>query len=144
MAVPGQLQQVLINLLLNAMEAMPEGGQVRVRTNWGPLLPQTGRLRAAAHPKAGKSGTAGKPVDIEQKVVKRARSVKIVVEDTGPGVPPEVRDNIFDPFFSTKANGTGLGLAVSYGILAAHGGDLVLCEKDGPGACFQMILPEEE
>ncbi len=104
--VEDQLQQVLLNLVLNAMEAMLDGG----------------RLYFLAWQE-------------DQKVI-------LAVEDTGPGVPETVRGRIFEPLVSTKEDGTGLGLAVSYNILAAHEGDLVLAEpKRGSGAAFQMILP---
>jgi two-component system, NtrC family, sensor kinase len=66
-----------------------------------------------------------------------------VVEDTGPGVLPEQREHLFEPFVSTKENGTGLGLAVSYGIIAAHGGALDLAVGRGKGACFRIALPAE-
>jgi signal transduction histidine kinase len=74
-----------------------------------------------------------------------ARPAKDVVEilfvDTGPGVRAEDRGRIFEPFVSTKEGGTGLGLAVSYGIIAAHGGSLDLVPDRGPGACFRVTLP---
>jgi signal transduction histidine kinase len=67
--------------------------------------------------------------------------VEILIHDTGPGVPEEIRGRIFEPFVSTKDGGTGLGLSVSYGIIAAHGGSLDLVPDRGPGACFRVILP---
>lgn len=64
------------------------------------------------------------------------------VEDSGPGIPEEIRDKLFEPFASSKKNGTGLGLAVSYGVVEAHGGRLVLAEsRHGHGACFQIQFP---
>jgi len=105
MAVKSQLEQVFINLILNAYDAMPQGGELHI----------SGRL---------------------------ARDmVEIIFEDTGPGVPPEERTRIFEPFVSTKENGTGLGLSVSYGIIAAHGGSLDLISGRGKGACFRILLP---
>lgn len=69
----------------------------------------------------------------------------ITVEDSGRGVPPDIKDRIFEPFISTKKNGTGLGLAVSYGIIEAHGGTLALIPgKYGQGACFEIRFPKEE
>ncbi|NJC95990.1 MAG: hypothetical protein C3F07_01540 [Anaerolineales bacterium] len=67
--------------------------------------------------------------------------IEIQFEDTGPGIPPDKRNNIFEPFFSTKDGGTGLGLTVSYNIVTAHGGTLDLVEGDGNGACFRLFLP---
>jgi two-component system NtrC family sensor kinase len=105
LAVSSQLQQVFINLMLNAHDAMPDGGELR----------------------------------ISARLVKEM--VEIVFQDTGPGVPPEKRNIIFEPFVSTKEGGTGLGLSVSYGIVAAHGGSLDLLPDRGPGACFRVLLP---
>jgi signal transduction histidine kinase/CheY-like chemotaxis protein len=106
--VADQAQQVLLNLCLNAMEAMPDGGTITIET-------------------------------FQRKIL-----VEIVVEDTGPGVAPEQRERIFEPFVSTKEGGTGLGLAVSYGIISAHGGNLELVSPPGKGACFRITLPAGE
>ena len=71
--------------------------------------------------------------------------IEVTIEDTGPGVPPEDRERIFEPFFSKKREGTGLGLSVSYGILTAHGGSLELAPLEkGSGACFLVRLPIQE
>ncbi len=70
--------------------------------------------------------------------------VEIIIRDTGPGVPIGERERIFEPFISTKNNGTGLGLSVSYGIIQAHGGTLSLVSDDQIGACFRIMLPEEK
>lgn len=110
LAVPEQLQQVLLNLLLNALEAMPDGGIVRVHT--APLPSIAGQ------------------------------AVEITVEDTGPGVPDGEEDRVFEPFFSMKEHGTGLGLTVSEGIITAHGGTLTLAKDRREGACFRITLPE--
>ena len=67
--------------------------------------------------------------------------VEILIQDSGAGVPEEIRSRIFEPFVSTKQGGTGLGLSVSYGIVSAHGGSLDLMSDRGPGACFRVILP---
>jgi signal transduction histidine kinase len=103
--VDSQIQQVFINLILNASDAMPEGGKVRI----------TGRTTRTG--------------------------VEILFQDTGPGVPVEEQGNIFEPFFSMKEGGTGLGLTVSYNIMTAHGGLLELLPDRGPGACFRVYLP---
>jgi signal transduction histidine kinase len=105
LAVTSQMEQVFINLILNAYDAMPDGGELR----------------------------------ISARLVREM--VEIQVHDTGPGVPEEIRGRIFEPFVSTKDSGTGLGLSVSYGIVAAHGGSLDLVLDRGPGACFRIILP---
>lgn len=106
-----KLQQVFLNLVLNARDAMPEGGVLRVEAR-----------RAAQD----------------------ASSVRIVVTDTGVGIPQEKLGKIFDPFFTTKAavGGTGLGLAVSYGIIQEHGGSLSAENSpSGKGARFTIELP---
>jgi signal transduction histidine kinase/CheY-like chemotaxis protein len=78
----------------------------------------------------------------------RAKSVEngveLQFEDTGPGISEELRNNIFEPFFSTKDGGTGLGLTVSYNIVTAHGGTLDLIQGTGTGACFRLFLPMGE
>ena len=105
-----QLQQVILNLVTNAIQAMaPQGG---------------GTLRVATSRDGGE--------------------VVLEVTDSGPGVPAAVRPHIFEPFFTTKAEGegTGLGLSVSYGIIASHGGRIRLAEgPSGRGATFQIMLP---
>ncbi len=67
--------------------------------------------------------------------------VEIQFEDSGPGIPEDLRNNIFEPFFSTKDGGTGLGLTVSYNIVTAHGGTLDIVKGNGDGACFRLFLP---
>jgi len=69
------------------------------------------------------------------------RGVELIFQDSGPGIPEDRRNNIFEPFFSTKEGGTGLGLTVSYNIVTAHGGTLDLVDGRGPGACFRLFLP---
>jgi two-component system NtrC family sensor kinase len=115
----GRMQQVFLNLLVNAGEAMPEGGSLtistRVMTN--STLPEA----AAAAPK----------------------KLKIVFRDTGVGIPPDTIDKIFDPFFTSKdvGQGTGLGLAVSYGIIERHGGMIEVESTPGKGTTFTITLP---
>ncbi|MFH2103871.1 MAG: response regulator [Chloroflexota bacterium] len=105
LAVSNQLQQVFINIILNAYDAMPEGGELRI----------TGRTHKD--------------------------TVELLFQDTGPGISRDERTRIFEPFVSTKEGGTGLGLSVSYGIIAAHGGNLDIAPDRGPGACFRITLP---
>jgi signal transduction histidine kinase len=100
-----QIEQVLINLLLNAIEASPGGSPVQVVARNEP------------------------------------DSVCIEVRDHGPGVPPSIRDHIFDPYFTTKPAGSGLGLAVSREFVDRHGGTLTVESNNGNGAAFVMRLP---
>jgi two-component system, NtrC family, sensor kinase len=104
-AVGSQVQQVLINLILNSFDAMPDGGSLHIKA------------------RAVKDG------------------VEILLEDSGSGIPADHQSHIFEPFFSTKDGGTGLGLTVSYNIVTAHGGKLELASNNGPGACFRVYLP---
>ena len=117
---PDQLQQVLLNLLLNAIEAMPGGGRLRVETS----------LVTRRRP--------GLEVAPEQAVV------VVEVADTGVGIPPEARDKIFEPFYTTKEGrgGTGLGLSVSHGIIKEHDGWIeVDAGPSGAGTAFRVCLP---
>lgn len=110
MAVASQIQQVFINLSLNAVDA---------------LKPSGGAFKITAKP------------------YKRG-GVELFFEDDGPGIPKEKQPNIFEPFFSTKDGGTGLGLTVSYNIITAHGGTLEYLAERSSGACFHIILPGGE
>jgi len=105
MAVSAQLQQVFLNLILNAYDAMPAGGELKIN----------------ARAKKGK--------------------IEISFQDNGTGIVIEDQENIFEPFISTKEGGTGLGLTVSYNIIAALGGELELISNNQTGACFQVTLP---
>lgn len=114
-----RLQQVLINLLLNAVQAMPEGGA---------LVVETGAVRRA---RPGLAGSA------EQDFV------SIAVTDTGIGIAADIKDKIFDPFYTTKEGqgGTGLGLAVCSGIVKEHDGWIDVEEHEGGGTVFRVYLP---
>jgi two-component system, NtrC family, sensor histidine kinase HydH len=113
----GQFRQVLLNLLLNALEAVQEGGTVRLRLS-GPDEPP------------GVPGGGG-----------TGRWLTVVVEDTGPGLPPELGQDIFAPFISTKPTGIGLGLSVCKRIAEAHGGTITAADRAEGGAVFSVRLP---
>jgi PAS domain S-box-containing protein len=119
MADRGQMQQVLMNLALNARDAMPEGGQLRIAT-------------------ANVAIGAGEEPD-----VRPGRYVVLTVSDTGVGMPPEILSKIFEPFFTTKAMGvgTGLGLATVYGIVEQAGGFVRVASELGRGTSFRVYLP---
>ncbi len=112
-----QLIQVLMALMLNALDAMEHGGQLTVRTGWSPA-------------RAGSSPT-------------RAGEVLVEVEDTGVGIPRADQSKIFEPFYTTKppGRGTGLGLSICYGIVADHGGRIEVDSAPGRGAVFRVFLP---
>ncbi|HPP06457.1 MAG TPA: ATP-binding protein, partial [Syntrophorhabdaceae bacterium] len=74
---------------------------------------------------------------------KDKKYIKIRIQDTGPGIPPEVMANLFSPFFTTKEKGTGLGLAISYGIIERHKGKIDVETELGKGTIFTICLPQE-
>ncbi len=115
-ASPDQLKQVILNLLLNAQQAMPQGGTIVVST------------------RAGASSDAQ---------VVTPRWVQLQIRDTGTGIAPEHLPHIFEPFFSTKQDqkGTGLGLWVSNGIVRSHGGKINVRSRPGEGTTFTITLP---
>lgn len=113
-----QLRQVLLNLLLNALDAIDNGGKIWVD--------------------AIADGDAQDHLNTEGR---KQPCVYLRVSDNGPGVPPDERDRIYEPFFSTKDTGLGLGLAISQRIIDAHGGQLVAFDREGGGAVFEIQLP---
>jgi CheY-like chemotaxis protein len=110
----GQIGQVLHNILINAREAMSGGGTIEVRA--GNVAMQNGSGEAAPH-------------------------VRVSIEDHGHGISPEVLRRIFDPYFTTKPGGSGLGLATAYAIVAKHGGLLSVESTPGAGTVFTVDLP---
>ncbi|HEX30109.1 TPA: hypothetical protein ENG04_08520 [Candidatus Poribacteria bacterium] len=117
-----QMKQVFRNLLINAAEAMPDGGTIFVRTYpWN---------------KPFKSIFEGR-----QMLLPPGETVVVEISDTGPGIPDEVKERIFNPFFTTKDTGTGLGLAIVHRIVEAHGGTISVRDRKGGGATFVLKLP---
>ena len=108
-----QLKQVLFNLIVNALQAMPNGGMLTISTGYGPATTRPGKF------------------------------VRLRVRDTGIGIIPEHRQRLFQPFFTTKpeGKGTGLGLSVSRGIVENHGGTIEVESEPGRGSCFTVLLP---
>lgn len=102
----GQIQQTLLNLILNALGAMPDGGHLTLETS-----------------------------------VEDGKWVRVLVKDTGSGIPEEFKDRIFDSFLTARVGGTGLGLTISKRILRAHDGDLELMESTSQGTVFRLSLP---
>ena len=109
MADLDQLKQVFFNIVINASEAMVDGGTIKIRTEW----------------------------------LKERSQVAVYFEDNGPGISATDLDKLFDPFFTTKEMGTGLGLAVSYGIIKAHRGNIEITSKLGEGCQVTVTLPVE-
>ncbi len=116
---PGQLHQALMNLVVNARDALPRGGTIRVAS----------RLLDAA--------------ELDDPELRTGRFLELSVEDTGCGIEPAVLHRIFEPFFTTKApgQGTGMGLAMVYGIAADHGGTVRVESRIGVGTLFRLALP---
>jgi signal transduction histidine kinase len=108
-ADPQQLQQVFLNLLLNAADAIAEGGTITIKTSQD----------------------------------KEGKAIAVEIDDTGKGIPEELRERIFQPFFTTKGKGkgTGLGLAVSKRIVEEHGGSIEVANNVSGGAVFKIVLP---
>jgi PAS domain S-box-containing protein len=122
---PGQLEQVLLNLCVNARDAMPKGGAITIRTQ----------------------DVAYFLDDVEPvNEMPAGEYVKLTVSDTGTGMTPEVKKHIFEPFFTTKeqGHGTGLGLATCYGIVKQSGGYIAVDSAVGEGTTFSIYLPRVE
>jgi len=119
---PSQIGQVLINLAVNARDAMPSGGRLRIETRNCTL----DASKAQRYP--------GLPA---------GDYVKLIVRDTGTGMSPEVRERVFEPFYTTKerGKGTGLGLATCYGIIRQSGGYIGVTSEPGKGSTFVVLLP---
>ena len=116
----GQINQVIHNVVLNAMQAMPGGGTVQVRAENVALA-------------------AGVPFPLPE-----GRYVKITVQDPGCGIPKEVLSNIFDPYFTTKPEGSGLGLTTAYAIVIKHEGYITIASEVGVGTTVVIYLPASQ
>jgi two-component system sensor histidine kinase PilS (NtrC family) len=126
-ADPAQLRQLLWNLVINAAEAMPDGGTLRISAA---TADETVPQDTSSSRRNGGSGTTD--------------WTEIVVADEGVGIPPEALDRIFDPFFTTKREGSGLGLATVYRIAEDHGGIVRLESSVGLGTTIRLWLPRSE
>ena len=116
---PDQLYQALVNLVVNALEAMESGGCLTLRAGWSDDVDPLSRSRRRTLP----------------------RRVKVEIEDTGTGIPSTHADKVFNPFFTTKTGGTGLGLALAHKIIEDHGGSISFRSAPGVGTTFRVFLP---
>jgi len=126
LADPTQVRQILWNLILNAVQAMPEGGCIRISVAEVDAQPQEG---ASEDRNEAKGGTG---------------FVEVTVADTGIGIEPEVLERIFDPFFTTRPDGSGLGLATVHRIVEANGGNLRVESSVGEGTVLRVRFPRQE
>lgn len=124
-ADPAQMEQLLLNLAVNAQHAMPDGGDFVIETSNASMSDQYLRTHLG---------------------VKPGQYVRLTVSDTGIGMPPEVLDRVFEPFFTTKTNGegTGLGLAMVHGIVSQNGGHIRCYSEPGMGTSFNIYFPVSE
>jgi len=127
-ADPAQLRQVLWNLVLNAAQAMPEGGELAVTAR--PVEAAAPQEAPAAGRKAGEQGPGA--------------GVELAVSDRGVGIQPEALEHVFDPFFTTKREGSGLGLATVHRIVEGHGGSIQVESRVGRGTTVRLRLPAAE
>ncbi len=118
-ADPSQIEQVVLNICVNARDAMPDGGKLSITTE---------NLDCR---------------DNDQERHTEGKYVKISIADTGEGISEKIQSKIFDPFFTTKDadRGTGLGLAVAYGVIKKHRGDIEIHSRPGKGSTFDILLP---
>ncbi len=116
----GQIQQALLNLFLNARDAMPRGGTLTISTEVTSADARTVSQFSSVRP---------------------GPFVAVRVEDTGQGISPEIQNRIFEPFFTTKDHGTGLGLSVVYGVVQNHGGFITMESTPGHGTTMTVFLP---
>jgi signal transduction histidine kinase/ActR/RegA family two-component response regulator len=123
---PTQLQQLLLNLVINARDAVGENGVLKVSAT-------RARMRRCV------CASCAQPVNVD------SDRIVLTIEDDGPGIPGDVRDKIFDPFFTTKeaGRGSGLGLSVVHGIIHEHGGHICLSSSD-EGTSISLVLPPAE
>ena len=120
---PDQMKQVFWNLLINAAQAMSNGGEIQVQL--------------------GKGNAWGAPAFPSRLQLKGKEWVKISITDSGNGIPPEEKEKIFEPFFTTKENGTGLGLSIVHKIIENHNGVIKVESEVGRGSTFTIFLPAD-
>jgi PAS domain S-box-containing protein len=123
----GQIGQVIQNIVLNGSDAMPEGGLISI--SCANIFPNDQSESAVEH---------------SASFLQQGKFVEIVIQDQGVGIPANVLDKIFDPYFSTKNQGSGLGLTITHSIINKHGGHISVESTPGNGTVFTLYLPASE
>ncbi|MEW5803851.1 MAG: PAS domain S-box protein [bacterium] len=152
----GQVSQVIHNLVINASQAMPEGGLIEVRAENvtlgtradAALPPREGKehvMHGCVHSEPGEKSEYGAGHGTKGEWgIKAGKYIKISIRDHGVGIPEEYLNRIFDPYFTTKPKGSGLGLAVTYSIVKKHQGSIEVESRVGIGTSFTIYLPALE
>ena len=139
-----QLRQVVWNLCLNAIQAMPEGGRLTVSLR---LAPEGSQLVKSSSGQLGRTGNSRREDQLTTRQIDYPTSppdggewVEIAFQDTGRGIPPQELERIFDPFYTTRTSGTGLGLAIARKILESMGGRIDVTSRPSAGTTFRLWL----
>lgn len=122
-AEPSQVAMLFQNLMINACQAMPDGGDIIIE---------------------GENVMAGHPTGAKQLAPTQSRFARISFQDTGTGIAPDHLAKIFEPYFTTKPKGSGLGLATAHSVVQNHGGRIEVKSVAGKGTCFYVYLPATE
>jgi len=142
-----QMKQAIVNLMANALEAMPDGGTLTLatrvtRADAGRLVDQSISQLGSDERMAEAGAVPSRPVDESTSRPASEEWVEVSVGDTGGGIPETILDDVFNPFFTTKEAGTGLGLALVRRIARAHGGQVDADNRPGQGVTFRIRLPK--
>jgi len=138
----GQISQVINNLMINASQAMPEGGIIEVQAeNVAIVAKDTLSSKEGEHKVEDEHKVSEGKYKVTEDNYREGNYIKISFKDHGVGIPEEYLSKIFDPYFTTKQKGSGLGLAVTYSIIKKHGGHIEVESKVGIGTAFSIYLP---